>query len=472
MLSEKEKPIWLWEFNRQMDLLRIFSFAKSYLKYKIKFFYINNHGNTNYYWDKITAEKIAKKILQKSLKSNYLNDEFKNIKKTIDKYNYIINKFRKLNFTQLSNKTILKNYLLYYETLYKGGIGAVFIRIFIFGAEPFLRSQLEKKYKNKANTVLSLLTSSDKLSFTQKEEIELLKIVFQIIFNKYKINSKFVDKSIKKHLERYAYIPCGYFDEKPYSYIDIKNRIEKILILSSEQIKEKINLYHKYSLKQKTKYLNQNKQIKKIIKGVEFAIFYKEAIRGKMNELTYHSTPLFKEISKRINLNLKEFKMLTPDEFKEVLLNNKNYKNIITKRRKFLVYGDSRQIIIYDSSRAGRLLDLFSKNIMSFSSDIIKGNCANYGKTKGNVRIIKKYTDTIKINEILVTTMTTPEYVPLMKKASAFITDEGGITCHAAIIAREMNKPCIIGTKIATKVLRDGQLVEVDANKGTVRIIK
>jgi pyruvate,water dikinase len=52
------------------------------------------------------------------------------------------------------------------------------------------------------------------------------------------------------------------------------------------------------------------------------------------------------------------------------------------------------------------------------------------------------------------------------------VTDEGGVTCHAAIVAREMKKPCIIGTKIATKVLKDGDLVEVDANKGVVKILK
>ena len=59
-----------------------------------------------------------------------------------------------------------------------------------------------------------------------------------------------------------------------------------------------------------------------------------------------------------------------------------------------------------------------------------------------------------------------------MKKAGAFVTNEGGITCHAAIVAREMKKPCIIGTKIATKVLKDGDLVEVDAENGVVRVIK
>ena len=59
-----------------------------------------------------------------------------------------------------------------------------------------------------------------------------------------------------------------------------------------------------------------------------------------------------------------------------------------------------------------------------------------------------------------------------MKKASAFITDEGGITCHASIIARELKKPCIIGTKIATKVLKDGDMVEVDGNIGVIKILK
>ena len=69
------------------------------------------------------------------------------------------------------------------------------------------------------------------------------------------------------------------------------------------------------------------------------------------------------------------------------------------------------------------------------------------------------------------TPMTRPEFLPLMKKAKAIITDEGGITCHAAIVSRELGIPCIIGTKIATKVLKDNDLVEVDAEKGIVRKI-
>ena len=59
-----------------------------------------------------------------------------------------------------------------------------------------------------------------------------------------------------------------------------------------------------------------------------------------------------------------------------------------------------------------------------------------------------------------------------MKKAKAVITNEGGLTCHAAILSRELKIPCIIGTKNATKVLKDGDIVEVDAGKGIVKKIK
>lgn len=101
----------------------------------------------------------------------------------------------------------------------------------------------------------------------------------------------------------------------------------------------------------------------------------------------------------------------------------------------------------------------------------IKGQIAFRGKIRGHVKKIFKVSEVknLKKGEILVTYMTIPDFLPAMKRAGAFVTDEGGITCHASIIAREMKKPCIIGTKIATQVLKDGDLVVVDANNGIVK---
>ena len=114
-------------------------------------------------------------------------------------------------------------------------------------------------------------------------------------------------------------------------------------------------------------------------------------------------------------------------------------------------------------------------------SGVIKGSTGNKGIVKGKVKklLVSEYYDKTKLDEfrqendyVLVTPMTMPELVPFIKNAAAFVTDEGGTTCHAAIIARELKIPCIIGTKIATKVLKEGEMVEVDADKGIVRILE
>ena len=107
------------------------------------------------------------------------------------------------------------------------------------------------------------------------------------------------------------------------------------------------------------------------------------------------------------------------------------------------------------------------------SSKLIKGDIACRGKVKGNVRIVLVTEDIqyVKRGEILVTPMTRPDMILGMEKAAAFVTDHGGMLSHAAIVAREMKKPCIVGTQNATKLLKTGMFVEVDANNGIVKVL-
>jgi phosphoenolpyruvate synthase/pyruvate phosphate dikinase len=104
----------------------------------------------------------------------------------------------------------------------------------------------------------------------------------------------------------------------------------------------------------------------------------------------------------------------------------------------------------------------------------IRGTVAYKGIVRGLARIVDGKADLSNVQEgdILVTQMTNPTYVPVMKRSGAIVTDEGGALCHAAIASRELRIPCIIGTKVATQVLKDGDLVEVDADNGVVRIIE
>ncbi len=118
--------------------------------------------------------------------------------------------------------------------------------------------------------------------------------------------------------------------------------------------------------------------------------------------------------------------------------------------------------------------DLPNEKISDVNIKLIKGKVAYPGFIKGYVRRLMGH-DQINLlqeGEILVSPMTIPDFLPAMKKAAAFVTDEGGMLCHAAIVARELKKPCIVGTKFATQVLKNGDLVEVDANKGVITILQ
>ncbi|MBU0457726.1 MAG: phosphoenolpyruvate synthase [Nanoarchaeota archaeon] len=101
---------------------------------------------------------------------------------------------------------------------------------------------------------------------------------------------------------------------------------------------------------------------------------------------------------------------------------------------------------------------------------LVKGETASAGIYSGVVKIIKDPSELNKIEkgDVLVTIMTTPDMVPAMQRAGAIVTDEGGMTCHAAIVSREMGIPCIVGTENATEVLKEGEIITVHATRGIV----
>ncbi|MEY2664691.1 MAG: hypothetical protein RIT04_499 [Candidatus Parcubacteria bacterium] len=127
---------------------------------------------------------------------------------------------------------------------------------------------------------------------------------------------------------------------------------------------------------------------------------------------------------------------------------------------------------LYYGPALDEMLKVFEQRVDT-KEKTVSGRIAFKGKVRGIVRIIQQIQDLQKISEgdIIIANETMPEYIVGMKKAAAFVTNQGGITSHAAIVAREMSKPCIIGTRVATKVFKDGDLVEVDAEKGVVSLL-
>jgi pyruvate,water dikinase len=109
-------------------------------------------------------------------------------------------------------------------------------------------------------------------------------------------------------------------------------------------------------------------------------------------------------------------------------------------------------------------------NVVETSAPVLKGISASPGIGSGTVRVLEspKEIDKIKVGDVLVAPMTSPDYVPAMKKASAIVTNEGGMTSHAAIVSREMGIPCVVGTKEGTKKLKDGDVVTVNGTTGEI----
>ncbi len=179
--------------------------------------------------------------------------------------------------------------------------------------------------------------------------------------------------------------------------------------------------------------------------------------------------------------------MCTSEELLNLLEGNSTILDINNVEKRPIAFVIENNLFnIYVGEKAKEIKDhLYSQNIQSninnglSNEELLKGNIANKGFAKGLVIVINendygKYSDIFKDKKdyILVAPMTRPEIVPFLSNAKAIITNEGGITCHAAIVSRELDIPCIIGTKNATKVLKDGDLVEVDANTGIIKIIK
>jgi phosphoenolpyruvate synthase/pyruvate phosphate dikinase len=110
---------------------------------------------------------------------------------------------------------------------------------------------------------------------------------------------------------------------------------------------------------------------------------------------------------------------------------------------------------------------------LAVSSSLVKGQPVSRGNVKGQVKLVTSDNLDVDIHEghILVCEMTTPDYFVLMQKAGGIITDGGGMLSHASIVARELGKPCIVGTGNATNVLKDGEWIELDADTGNVKRI-
>ncbi|MFA7653657.1 MAG: PEP-utilizing enzyme [Candidatus Magasanikbacteria bacterium] len=216
-------------------------------------------------------------------------------------------------------------------------------------------------------------------------------------------------------------------------------------------------------------------EVKNILYFFRRAAFWRDQRKQVAQMRNHYWFQFLKEFSRRNKIGVMPLCFAKPPEILASGLSfSPAFKSELKRRVKgcaYLVDSAGKEVVL--TGARFRQFDKFLDGVFHAQFKELKGMPAAKGKAQGRVKIVNVSADFAKMKkgDILVAPMTRPEYLPIMKLAAGIITDEGGVTCHAAIVSRELGIPCVIGTQVATQVLHDGDMVEVDANSGVIKKI-
>ena len=218
-----------------------------------------------------------------------------------------------------------------------------------------------------------------------------------------------------------------------------------------------------------------SQKLQKVFDYVQLCMYTRDIRRLPYNKLGSLASDMARELCKRDGIAKNFAPYFFPWELARGPIPDVLKKEVEKRARNgFICFLNTEGVTVEYKDVDAVRAQLFALVDIEENTGELRGSIAYRGFVKGMIQIIASEKDfpAFKRGNILVTSMTRPEFVPLMKMASAVITDEGGVTCHAAIVSRELKLPCITGTKNATRVLKNGDMVEVDAEKGIVKILK
>ena len=342
--------------------------------------------------------------------------------------------------------------------------------------------------------VFSLLTTPSKKSLVQAEEIEFYGVLIEIQADK-KAKKVFLQEDVAKILAELSEINSvitrkiiGHYKKwlwMPYGYIGPAYDLEYYLSLWSSLVRQRCNPTEevkrieesrKNTIKLRVALIKKLKlsQKERQVFDLTAEIVWLKNYRKEVSFLAYYFLgKIMKELAKRASLSINQINCVLHTEMQNF---DKMSAEVLNERYKFSVMSLQNSKLVVMTGDKGRAFLKKQKFevIKKDKSGVLTGTTAYAGVVSGVVKIVNHPEDMIKMNEgdVMVAHTTFPSLVPAMKKAAAIVTDDGGVTCHAAIVARELKKPCVVGTKTATKDLKDGDMIEVDANLGIIKKIK
>ncbi|MFA5183990.1 MAG: PEP-utilizing enzyme [Patescibacteria group bacterium] len=440
------------------------TFMKKYLGFGYRHFlfsYHNGYGEMAY--DPADLKHVWLIVKKKlSVNPGYLKEVKALYYQNLRRFQPFLQKVQHADLTRLNDREIIK--------LFKELIRAQVDYVGVAHIIDAIGAELEKEFQDalhkelpllspaKFNEVFARLITPSKMSFVSQEEKELSAIPRGIK------NAA----ALRRHAAKYFWLQNSYAGPKSLTVADFR---AKLINLKKEKQRFRIDqcqtLPYRFS-----------RSLRQMVGIIDYCAVWQDERKALLFRNIAYAGRVVEEIARRLDSDVTDFYYisLTEVERLESIQDLQSKIKTLKERR-------SGCLVIIQGKTDKVLAGVGYRRLMKAGHSLLKdkgqegrdihGTVANVGTARGRVRIIRNMESLKKFQsgDVLIASMTRPEYMAAIKKAAAIITDEGGLTCHAAIIARELDIPTIIGTKIATRVLKDGDLVEVRANHGIVRIL-
>ena len=271
------------------------------------------------------------------------------------------------------------------------------------------------------------------------------------------------DKDIKELYKKYAWLSINFSEGMPFSFEEYQKRVAQ---MDKSKLKQDIKL-KKQHVHEAEKLLQgvQDANLRDLLTIVQDLMWLKTYRIDAYSQSWYLIRNLWKRACRVIGADDTTLKEYTFDEIIELI----EHPIPVQRRPDWTIVRQSDTVSLV----LGQQSQIKKRIIRSLSLTALQGVGAYPGKIVGTARVIlnDREIDTVKKGEILVCNLTNPNYNPVFDKLIGMVTDEGGILCHSAIMAREFKIPTVIGTKYATQMIKTGDKIEMDAEKGIVRLL-
>jgi len=383
-------------------------------------------------------------------------------------FHRLIRQLQKTDLTSLDNNAILP-LLINFQSIVLGELYVVnFVQI-EHGLNAAIQQVINEITYNKleAENLFIALIQTEKPTASQKEREKFCSIAkkWKLLKRVSLYNADKVKRDVRKHYEQYSYLYSAY-GESPRSFEDFWSTFQGYL--ENKKSLPKKTIFPKLLSEKSAKTLKKlgNKKLSVLIPMLVQGGVFRDTNKALLGLSVKYRFLILDEITRRNLESRQNLDFYLLSEIADLLLDSQKIskEEIESRKNKGVVLTRSEDFQICTEE------SLPSTEEVENNQNILRGQCASRGVCTGKCKIVftKKDAHKVEQGDIMIAIGTDFDLMGAMYRSAAIITEEGGILSHASVVCREIDKPCCIGVKNATKILKDGQLIKVDASKGEV----